>query len=36
VGAVNDTWLKHRTAAMNLRNLISRGLTRHAGTWALA
>jgi len=29
----NDAWLKHRTAALNLRNLISRGLTRRNGTW---
>ena len=32
----NDAWLKHRTAALNLRNLIGRGLTRRDGTWALA
>jgi hypothetical protein len=32
----NDAWLKRRTAALNLRNLASRGLTRHDGTWALA
>lgn len=34
--APNDAWLKHRTAALNLRNLIGRGLTRRNGTWALA
>ena len=32
----NDAWLRHRTAALNLRNLISRGLTRHDGSWTLA
>jgi IS5 family transposase len=32
----NDAWLKTRTAALNLRNLIGRGLTRHDGTWILA
>lgn len=31
----NNAWLKHRTAALNLRNLISRGLTHTAGTWTL-
>jgi hypothetical protein len=36
-GAVkNNAWLKRRTAALNLRNLIGRGLTRVDGTWALA
>ena len=34
--AKNNAWLKHRTAALNLRNLINRGLTRHDGAWALA
>jgi Transposase domain (DUF772)/Transposase DDE domain len=34
--ARNNAWLKNRTAALNLRNLISRGLTCHNGTWALA
>jgi hypothetical protein len=34
--ANNNAWLKGRTAALNLRNLIGRGLTRHNGTWALA
>ncbi len=33
--AKNDAWLKRRTSAVNLRNLIGRGLIRHAGTWAL-
>jgi hypothetical protein len=32
----NNAWLKYRTAALNLRNLIGKGLTRQAGTWALA
>ena len=32
----NNAWLKHRTAALNLRNLISRGLTRDNGAWVLA
>jgi len=34
--APNDAWLRTRTAALNLRNLIGRGLTRHDGTWLLA
>ena len=34
--ARNNAWLKHRTAALNLRNLINRGLTREHGTWVLA
>ena len=32
----NNAWLHRRTAALNLRNLISRGLARQNGTWALA
>ena len=32
----NNAWLKRRTAALNLRNLIGKGLTRRAGAWALA
>ena len=32
----NNAWLKNRTAALNLRNLISHGLDHHNGTWALA
>ena len=32
----NNAWLKRRTAALNLRNLIGTGLTRRAGAWALA
>jgi hypothetical protein len=32
----NHAWLKRRTAALNLRNLLGRGLNNSAGTWALA
>ena len=32
----NHAWLKRRTAALNLRNLIGKGLTWRAGGWALA
>ena len=32
----NNAWLKHRTAALNLRNLINLGLARHDGAWVLA
>jgi len=31
----NHAWLTRRTAGLNLRNLISRGLTYTAGAWAL-
>jgi hypothetical protein len=31
-----NRWLHHRAAGLNLRRLIALGLTRHAGTWALA
>jgi hypothetical protein len=34
--AKNHAWLKRRTAALNLRNLIGRDLTRQAGAWVLA
>ena len=34
--AKNNAWLKRRTAALNLQNLASRGLTRRDGAWALA
>ncbi len=34
--ANNNAWLKRRTAALNLRNLIGRGLTRRGGAWVLA
>ena len=33
--ARNNAWLKHRTAALNLRNLISRGLAFDNGEWVL-
>jgi transposase-like protein DUF772/DDE family transposase len=32
----NNAWLKCRTAALNLRNLLGRGLTRSAEVWVLA
>jgi hypothetical protein len=32
----NHAWLKRRTAALNLRNLTGKGLTRRDGTWVLA
>jgi Transposase DDE domain/Transposase domain (DUF772) len=32
----NHAWLKYRTAALNLRNLAGRGLTRRDGAWVLA
>ena len=31
----NNAWLHTRTAALNLRRLLTLGLTRHHGTWAL-
>jgi hypothetical protein len=31
----NNAWLKRRTAALNLHNLIGRGLDHLDGTWAL-
>jgi Transposase DDE domain len=34
--ARNHAWLKNRTAALNLRSLISRGLDRRNGAWVLA
>jgi hypothetical protein len=34
--AKNHAWLTRRTAGLNLRNLIGRGLTRTAGVWVLA
>lgn len=33
--ARNNAWLKRRTAALNLRNLLGKGLGRRDGTWAL-
>ena len=32
----NNAWLHNRTAALNLRQLLNLGLTRHDGAWALA
>jgi hypothetical protein len=32
----NHAWLKRRTAAVNLRTLLGRGLARCDGTWILA
>lgn len=32
----NHAWLKRRTAALNLRNLTGRGLTRRGGAWVLS
>lgn len=32
----NHAWLSRRTAGLNLRNLLNRGLTRTAGIWVLA
>lgn len=34
--AKNNTWLKNRTVALNLRNLIGRGLDHRRGAWILA
>ena len=34
--ARNDAWLHTRCAAINLRTLIRRGLTRSGGAWVLA
>jgi hypothetical protein len=34
--AKNDAWLHTRAAALNLRTLIRRGLTRSGGSWGLA
>lgn len=34
--ARNHAWLKRRTAALNLRNLLGKGLTRRDGAWILA
>jgi hypothetical protein len=31
----NNAWLTRRTAGLNLRNLLGRGLTRTAGVWVL-
>ena len=34
--ARNHAWLKRRTAALNLRNLLGKGLARRDGAWVLA
>ena len=34
--AKNDAWLHNRCAAINLRTLARRGLTRSGGAWVLA
>ena len=34
--AGNHSWLKRRTAALNLRNLLGRGLARRDSAWVLA
>jgi hypothetical protein len=34
--ARNNAWLKNRISALNLRNLINRGLDHQNGAWALA
>jgi len=34
--AANDQWLHHRVAALNLRRLLTLGLTRTPGTWVIA
>ena len=34
--AKDHDWLKRRTAALNLRNLIGRGLAHQDGVWVLA
>ncbi|MFF3877375.1 IS1182 family transposase [Streptomyces sp. NPDC001978] len=34
--AKNDAWIHVRVAALNLRRLLSLGLTRHDGAWVLA
>ena len=34
--AKNNAWLKCRTAALNLRNLLGKGLARRDGGWVLA
>jgi hypothetical protein len=32
---LNDLWLHHRAAALNLRRLLTLGLTRNGISWAL-
>jgi IS5 family transposase len=31
----NNTWIHHRVAALNLRRMLTLGLTHHDGSWAL-
>jgi hypothetical protein len=33
---LNDLWLHHRVAALNLRRMLNLGLTRTTGTWTMA
>jgi hypothetical protein len=33
---LNDLWLHHRVAGLNLRRLLALGLTRSGGSWVLA
>jgi hypothetical protein len=33
---LNDLWLRHRVAALNLRRLLTLGLTRTDGAWRAA
>jgi hypothetical protein len=32
---LNDLWLHHRVAALNLRRLLTLGLTRSSTTWTI-
>jgi hypothetical protein len=32
----NNAWLRHRLAALNLRRLLTLGLTWNDGTWTVA
>ncbi len=34
--ATNNRWLHHRVAALNLRRLITMGLTHNGTSWAIA
>ena len=33
---LNDLWLHHRAAGLNLRRMLNLGLTRTTGTWTMA
>ena len=33
---LNDLWLHHRVAGLNLRRLLNLGLTRFDGAWIIA